>query len=447
METDLIPHQLHLTAKQIGNLMKGKMTNIPYAHMGSKAGETVAMLHPYNSMKLLGAYRKGKGVRIGMNDSELRASAIQGRGFNIGKAFKKLGKTLKGVGKDIGREAKDIYEDVERGAKKTFNKKLGRDIMEGLDEYGRPVASFLIHEGLPVLGSVAGEAGAVALGQPELAILGSMAGQKLGEAGAKYIGKKTGLGLYQTLHKFGIKAKPAKRVFKDIGKATAKIASAVAGEALSAYTGNPEAGAMFTKIADATAEKAIDSGVKKGVRAGAQIGKEEAKRMAIEAVDKMVDRLPPDDRAVAQDALAKKYPNASDLIYDIAEKKGVYTKKRDTSGLFGAPVGSGVRRRGRPRKDMIGTGVAMSRPYKKALKANFSGLELDNIGTVNAPASKFMIDKRVKPSSDEMTLSPYQSVSSPAMNPFVPMNYFQEGGQMKGYGGSGLYMPSGRGLY
>ena len=33
-----------------------------------------------------------------------------------------------------------------------------------------------------------------------------------------------------------------------------------------------------------------------------------------------------------------------------------------------------------------------------------------------------------------MTLSPYQQTTSPAMNPFVPTNYFQEGGQSAGYG-------------
>jgi hypothetical protein len=47
-----------------------------------------------------------------------------------------------------------------------------------------------------------------------------------------------------------------------------------------------------------------------------------------------------------------------------------------------------------------------------------------------------------------MTLSPYQSITSPAMNPFIPTNYTQEGGTSSGYGGRGLYgLSNGRGLY
>jgi hypothetical protein len=33
------------------------------------------------------------------------------------------------------------------------------------------------------------------------------------------------------------------------------------------------------------------------------------------------------------------------------------------------------------------------------------------------------------------------------MNPFIPKTYTQEGGMNAGYGGAGLYGPSGRGLY
>ena len=291
-------------------------------------------------------------------------------------------------------------------------------------------------------------------------IAGQVAGQQLNKLAEKHgygihekmamlramRGKKNadGSGLFRTLHKLGIKGvkKPLTKIAKEVGKSTAKVASQAVGEAISAYTGNPMAGEAFTRIADATAERAIDRGVKSGLSHGANLSKTEAKRMAVEAVDDYVDKhLTGTEREIAQSALAGKYKGAEDLIYDYADKK------KSKYGGLQLPTGSGVRRRGRPRKDMIGTGANMSKAYKRALKNNYGGLELNNITTDNQPSSKFKIDPRVKPSSTEMTLSPYQSNSSPAMNPFVPKNYFQEGGQMKGYGGSGLYMPSGRGLY
>ena len=167
-------------------------------------------------------------------------------------------------------------------------------------------------------------------------------------------------------------------------------------------------------------------------------------------------------------------------------------------GAIGGPVGSAVgsalgsaagdfaeghlsglvnKRRGRGvEKAVVGKGVQLSKSMKKAMMNNYS-VEMP---TVSLKAeSKGKVDSRVKPSSDLMTLSPYQQTTSPAMNPFVPVTYFQEGGQSSGYGeakppiikgsgmkrgrkkmgmglygtgmhGGGLYTPSehmGRGMY
>jgi hypothetical protein len=71
------------------------------------------------------------------------------------------------------------------------------------------------------------------------------------------------------------------------------------------------------------------------------------------------------------------------------------------------------------------------------------------------------LSANVRPSSIESPsdygfMSPYQRMDSPAMNPFVPTTYLQQGGTDSGYGGisqsqanklmgAGLYY--GRGLY
>lgn len=423
---NLIPHQLHLTEKQIKSLVSGGAVNIPYGHMGSEAGEAVVLLHPQNARKLLNSFKKGKGMRLQLSPEEAKGSMIQGRGFNIGKAMGKVGKKIK------------------RG----FNKEI---VDSGV---GREIAKSLIDVGTDVVLPTAMGALSMAAGDPSGKsgeMLGAIAGKQLNSLAEKHgygikekmamlraMRGKKGSGLFKSLHKAGIKG--VKKPLKQIAKSTAKVAAQAAGEAISAYTGNPAAGEAFARIADATAERAIDKGIKSGVKHAAKLSGREAKRMAVEAVDDYVDsHLSGAEKEIAQKALAGKYKGAQDLIYDYADKSGLQSSR--------SVGGFGVKRRGRPRKDMIGTGASLSKPFKRALKANYGGLELNNITTDNAPASKFVRDSRVKPSSSEMTLSPYQSNSSPAMNPFVPKNYFQEGGQMKGYGGKGLYLPGGAGLY
>ena len=122
-------------------------------------------------------------------------------------------------------------------------------------------------------------------------------------------------------------------------------------------------------------------------------------------------------------------------------------------GAIGGPVGSAVgsalgsaagdfaeghlsglinKRRGRGvDKAIVGKGAQLSKPMKNAMKNNYE-VQLPTVSLKSDSSGK--VDGRVKPSSDMMTLSPYQQTTSPAMNPFVPTNYFQEGGQSAGYG-------------
>ena len=62
--SDLVPHQLLLTRPQRMRLMKGHGVNIPHHQMGNEKGDTVIMLHPHNAKKMLGAYRRSKGMRL-----------------------------------------------------------------------------------------------------------------------------------------------------------------------------------------------------------------------------------------------------------------------------------------------------------------------------------------------------------------------------------------------
>jgi hypothetical protein len=110
-------------------------------------------------------------------------------------------------------------------------------------------------------------------------------------------------------------------------------------------------------------------------------------------------------------------------------------------------IGIGMKRgRGRPRK-VGGYLASSSSAYQQALRNNYNGLTLNSSAIDNAPVSNFSVNSKVRPSSTEMTLSPYQRMDSPAMNPFIPTRSTQVGGSSCGYGGRGLYTTDGRGLY
>ena len=101
-------------------------------------------------------------------------------------------------------------------------------------------------------------------------------------------------------------------------------------------------------------------------------------------------------------------------------------------------IGLGMKKRGRPSK-VGGALASSSKAYQKALQNNFDGLVLNNASINNEKISNFKVNPRVRPSSDQMTLSPYARMDSPAMNPFIPKTSVEVGGTSNGYGGKGLY--------
>jgi len=426
---DMIPHQIHMTTAQIKKVGSGMGVNLKHSQMGADKGDVVVMLKPQSARKMLTAYRKGKGMRLCMSPEEIEETMKHGTGF-----FKAL-KKYTGINKT----------SVIAGAKK-----IGKEVLE--------------------------------------------------------------------------------------------VGSEVAGTAIGAYLGDPAMGMAIGKSLGKAGSKIIDSveptkaGVKFSPKEGVKSIRSDARKIAVEAIDKQLDKMPPEYRAIGEKALAGKYPDSASAIRDVAttamsrdagyglyggrlkkgspeakaymaslrERKGgkigdsikkgfrkatstidrTFTSPQamntyrtigrhaieqgiplattlasmalgDPTGMSGAMLGNvaqeyaskgyskgtGIPRgRGRPRKTG-GASATLSAPFRQALKLNKAtyGLDLGNFSSDNAPLSAFDTNKKVRPSSTEMTLSPYQSLSSPAMNPFVPTYATQAGGTMCGYGGRGLY--------
>ena len=459
--SEFIPHQLHLTRPQMTKLMKGQGVNIPYAHRGSDKGSAVMMLHPHNAKRLLTGYRRGKGVRIMLAPAEMEACAMHGRGFK--DFFKKLGRDIK----------RGFTKTIIEPAKKTFTPRLGRDIVAGLEDAGKKTASALIHSGIPAVAGLAGDA----LGGPAGGVAGAVAGDLL----ANQLGKMTGYGLYggempdpatarkqymamirsmrgmseaekqqirgsglfKMLHKIGISKKSVIDGIKNVGKKAIRVGATALGTAIGAYAGNPMLGATLGDALGRAGETGLDS--MKPSKHGVSFDRGEAvsslkrdmKTLAKDKLTELVDsKVPPELRGVAHQVLAGE--RLDTIAKQELEKRVGQARDYAQREARRYVEGNGVRPRGRPRK-LVGTGATDSSAYKKALSANFSGLQLTSADSANRPVSSFDVNPLVRPSSDEMTLSPYQASSAPAMNPFIPTLYTQQGGTQSGYGGRGLY--------
>lgn len=428
-------------------MMKGEGVNIPLKQMGSDKGDVVVMLHPQNARKMLTAYKKGKGMRLKMSAPELEHTVTKGRGFDIGKAFdpKRNGvaKAFDKAGKDIKGAISTVDSGIKRGISEADKGiKIGvNETKKAVDEYGRPVAGIAIRQGVPMVTGMVGST----LGGPLGGIAGSVAGEYAGDALAKKVGvglyagkgmhpddakkqymamirsmrgmsaeekaKVKGSGLFQFLHSIGIKKKDAIGKMKEAGKKAVRYGATAVGTALGTAVGNPIAGAMLGEALGRAGEMGIDS--VEPTRKGIRIRKNDS-----------ISNLKKDMGQVAEVALEKVIKDEVPAEYqDVAVNALQQKKKR---------LGLGV-------KVTRGKGVAsMSSAYKKAMKANYDGLVLSEVDG-NAPISQFSTNPMVKPAGDEMTLSPHQNITSPAMNPFIPKYYTQMGGTQSGYGGRGLF--------
>ena len=318
--SDFVEHGISVSKGQLSKLRKGGAINIkPNMIVDPKDAVQRVRIGRGRSKKMMNSLGKGKGYRLAVMPNEDLVGVMEGgKLVSIkGTVFDRRLKTPAELRESFGVNA--IGKAGKAGAKgavntsgvikRGFNSKIrdsgvGKEIAKDLIDIGTTMV-------LPAAGGVAGE---LLLGGPAGAAVGStvagVAGKYINEAAAR-----KGYGLYKKLSKVGI----SKKQVKSAGKALLKEAAKAGGEALTAYTGNPAAGMAFEKVATTAGSKAIDSSsVKKTVKS---LGPE-AKMLAIELVDDYVDEnYSGAEKRAIENALAGKYPNARELIYDYGNSK------------------------------------------------------------------------------------------------------------------------------
>jgi hypothetical protein len=475
---EIIPHQLHLTKAQKINLIKGKPVNVSHANMGSGAGNVVITLTPTNARKMMTAYKNGKGVRLSMSQPELMGTYKHGKGFfdDVGSFFTRDIPTfftqtaprflirdavpavvggLTGIAAGVAG-ANPVLGAV-AGAAASAGTKAGTDALAdqlGLGLYG--VSATGGHGLYGVMGSRGGRGklsithggGKMKKGSPEMkahmAKLRAMRKGNKGEgilddikAGAERAGQFVKEGAKKAIDLVG-----GEKAAKDLGIKAGKMVldplANVIGSAVEKKFGKSagEAVKLAMKKAGAYGLDKLDE--YDLTEESAEAIKKEAKDLVIDEVKEAIDNLKPEIRSVALEAMmsggdkkeavkkgakkigekAKKY--AMEQLKKPYQRKGKIAVEDFSDELLPNPIG--------------GEGVRQSKPYRRVMRDTFNAPVIANpVG--NAPVANFRPNPRVMPSSTLMTLSPFQTPTAPAMNPFTPTTYAQEGGQGSGYGG------------
>lgn len=412
-----IPHQLGLSARQPVVLLRGGAVLIPHGSMGADRGDFVMMLQPQNARKLLTAYKKGKGIKIKLTPNEISETLKSGRGFMdyAKKAYAK--------GKQLLNSALDNPLLKEAGKK---------GLKMGAEALGSAIGGYFGNAEVGKnIGKTIGEAGANALEKRDINVAKYELASKAKDAGLDYA---------RTEGRRRIK----QNVDDDLYRGLAQHGLNVADRKISATTGEQDLkrlgyGAKRPKLVKGSQE-AKDYMAMIRAKKGSGIGQD------ILGGLKKVGRYVIPATTGTLGGLAGGVASGGNPLGAIAGSAlGTYGGQKAVEKL--GIEGAGMRGRGRPRK-VVGMGATSSKPFQQALRNNFGGLQLRSDVISNAPLSSFnQVNSIVKPSSDMMTLSPYARMDSPAMNPFIPAYYTQQGGNSCGYGGRGLYTSAGKGLY
>ena len=74
--------QISISPAQLSKIKRGMPIQIKHESMGN--GDIVVSLHPENSKKMMSAFKRGKGLRMQMDEDEVRASGLLGSLKKIG---------------------------------------------------------------------------------------------------------------------------------------------------------------------------------------------------------------------------------------------------------------------------------------------------------------------------------------------------------------------------
>ena len=424
--------ELSISPTQLSKIKRGLPIQISHGSMGN--GDVVVSLHPENAKKMMSAFKRGKGLRIQMDEDEVRASGLLGSLKKLGKkvekgvvdAGNKIAKPAKKVISQIPKPIRDVLKDEAQGIVNTTGSTLGTMIATatGDDELGD-----MINQGISDTGKELLSGKRLSLGSKILPIAKKSVNMVVDNiedpqyrAVAKQIVKKSGAGLY------------------------GKAGSGLTGKGLS---GSGLSGSGLS------GQGLSGSGMRKRYPAVRDFDEEDFERMKIlpergrNVIQPYPRRMPRFEKGSqeAKDYMASIRNNkeGSGFFKKIGKqiKKGAKEAGKDfkkgankgKTALFGKRIGDEANVVLPIAGTVIGgtAGSLAGGPFGSALGGAAGGAAgkawADDINKRGyGMKGKGRKGSMVRPASDMPTFSPYATLYSAQNHPFTPQSSFQNGG-------------------
>lgn len=399
-------------------LHQGLPIQISYDAMGADKGDVVIGLKDGNAKKLMSAFKRGKGLRMSMDDEELDYTMKSGSGLiddikkvgrkvergvvrGANKVAKPVKKVISKIPEEQRKQMKSMAMNVIKTSAGTFADMLAEatgedELAEDLEEAIIDIAEEMLSGERIVVGSKV-----LPLAKRAVNKAVDMIDDPKMKATAKAILKKAGMGLYG---KAGMGLSGGGMCGCGLS-GCGMCGSGLSGRGLSG-------GAM--KTADMPRKGSQEMRDKMAmVRAGKK-GSGNSDDKSGEGFGKFIRKVGRKAKKVGRKAkkatFGKRIGDEMNVILPIA------------GGVAGGVAGSMLG----PKGAMVGSALGTKLGKRGASEVNKKGLGLRG----NGLRGRGMI----KPANDVMTLSPYTSINAPAFNPFYPKNSYQNGGSGENQG-------------
>jgi len=415
--------QLSISPAQMTKIRKGMPIQISHGSMGN--GDVVVSLHPENAKKMMSAFKRGKGLRIQMDEDEVRASGLLGSLKKLGKKVEKgvvdvgnkVAKPTKKIISKIPKPIRDVLQDEAQGLIDTTGTTLGMMVGQatGDEELGD-----MINQGISDTGNELLSGQRLSLGSKILPIAKKSVNVVVDNiedpqyrAVAKQIVKKSGAGLYgktgsgltgrglsgSGLSGSGMRKRRPMPNFDEEGMGKMRILPERGRNVIQPYPprrmprfekGSQEAKDFMASIRNNKQGSGFFSDIGKQIKKGAKETGRDFQRGA----------------KVGKKALfGKRIGDEAAFVLPIAG-----TVMGGAAGSFvGGPFGSAL-------------GGAAGGAGGKALADQI------NKRGYGMKGGKGRRNSMVRPASDMPTFSPYATLYSPQNHPFMPRSSFQNGG-------------------
>ena len=411
--------QLSISPAQMTKIRKGMPIQIKHGSMGN--GDVIVSLHPENTKKMMSAFKRGKGLRLQMNEDEVRASGIFGSLKKLGKkvekgvvdAGNKIAKPTKKIISQIPKPIRDVLQDEAQGLIDTTGTTLGMMIGQatGDEELGD-----MINQGISDTGNELLTGQRLSLGSKILPIAKKSVNVVVDQiedpryrALAKQIVKKSGAGLYgkagsgltgkgltgkglsgRGLSGYGLSGSGMRE--EDMGRIHTlpyERRPAVMPPKSRFKKGSPEAKAYMASIRNNKQGSGFFSNIGKQIKRGAKETGKDLKKAGKKGKTALFGKRMGDEAA---------------FVLPIAGTVLGATAGSMAGGAFGGAAGGAAGGyAGKATADEIN-----KRGYGMKVKGRRNSM--------------------VRPASDVPTFSPYATLYSPQNHPFMPRSSFQNGG-------------------